>query len=150
MAAFLGAIAGAAIAGVPPVVTVFVQRSTAKAQREHDKAERDTQREHDRLTALRSARAQQIATWRNGLSKAALTYQQWTNMFSSVRQRQEAVASGEWGPNVVSDAWFQSLRPHLPDRLRKQRNLQCDESLTVDISDEIDRVQREWDAASLG
>jgi hypothetical protein len=110
MAAFLGA-----IAGVPPVVTVFVQRSSAKAQREHDKAERDTQREHDSLTALRSARAQQIATWRNGLSKSALTYQQWTNMFSSVRQRQEAVANGEWGPNVVSDAWFQSLRPRERD-----------------------------------
>ena len=55
-----------------------------------------------------------------------------------------AVQAGEFVPNLVSDAWFQSLRPHLPDRLRKQSTLHCDAEMTMDISDEIDRIQRDW------
>jgi hypothetical protein len=46
LAAFLGAIAGAAVAGVPPVVTAVVQHKTAKDQRQHEKTEHDARREH--------------------------------------------------------------------------------------------------------
>jgi cell division protein FtsB len=70
MAAFLGAIAGAAIAGVPPVVSAVIQRGTARAQRQLEKDERDAQREEDRTTAEREAHKKRIAEWREGLAKS--------------------------------------------------------------------------------
>lgn len=144
-AAFLGAIAGAAIAGVPPIVAALTARGTAKAQREHEKAERDAQREHDRVTAERNERAQQIAAWRNGLSHAALTYQHWSDIYDNDRQREQAIADGQFVPNVVSDAWFQGLRPHLAScELHEAARLLCDDQRVLEISNEIDRIEREW------
>ncbi|WAC92218.1 hypothetical protein [Mycobacterium sp. Aquia_213] len=156
LAAFLGAIAGAAIAGVPPVVAAFVQRGTAKAQREHDKAEKDAQREHDkaetdaqrehdRLAAARSGRGKQIAYWRDGLARAALTYQSWSNIYDNERQREQAITDGHFVPNAVPDAWFQSLRPHLASReLHEAAVLRCDDHLVLELGNEINRLQREW------
>ena len=81
-AAFLGALAGAVGAGVPKVVSSFVERGNAKAQREHEATQSELQRQHEgalrdgeRTSANRSARAQQIAYWRDGMNRSALAYQ---------------------------------------------------------------------------
>lgn len=108
-----GAIAGAAIAGVPQVITAVIQRSTAREQRQHEKDEREAREEQDRLTTVRTGRAQQINHWRTGLSAATITFQEWANLYNNERQRKEAVERGEWAPNFVGEAWFQSLRPYL-------------------------------------
>lgn len=155
LAAFLGAIAGAVGAGVPQVVTALVQHNTAKAQRkhekderdaqrQHEKSERDAQRDHESLTNRRTARAQQIAHWRSGLNNSALTYQKWSAIYDNDKQRREAVEAGGWSPNVVSEAWFQSLRPRLPERFRNESHLHCDDQTVLEIGNEIDRIEREW------
>ena len=130
--------------GVPPVVTAAVPRGTAKAQREHEKNDKEAQREHERLTGQRAARAQQIAIWRDGLNRSALTYEGWAHIYDNDRQRQEAIPRGEYSPNLVSDAWFQSLRPHLPAQYREQNQLHCDAPTVVAIANEIDRIEGEW------
>jgi hypothetical protein len=79
---------------VPPIVTAAVQPGTAKAQREHERNEKEAQHEHERLTGQRAARAQQIAIWRDGLNRSALTYEGWAHIYDNDGHRQEAIARG--------------------------------------------------------
>lgn len=159
--AVIGTAAGAGVTGIVGIAKAVVdavsarsqrthEAAQAKAQRDAEKDEKDAQREHERITALRKARAEQIAYWRDGLNRSALAYQRWANIYDNERQRQKAIAEGVFVPNIVGDAWFQSLRPHLPDRFRTQSVLRCDAELVVELGDEINRVQREWPAEGRG
>jgi hypothetical protein len=159
--AVIGTAAGAGVTGVVGIGKAVVEAMSARSQRTHDadqakaqrdteKAEKDAQREHEQATALRKARAEHIAHWRDGMNRAALAYQSWVNIYDNERQRNEAISNGVFVPNVVGDAWFHSLRPHLPDRFRTQSVLRCDAELVVELANEIDRVQREWQEEGRG
>jgi hypothetical protein len=163
-AAWLGVIGTAVGAGVTGIVGIGkagVDALSARSQRTHEaaqaeakrdaeKAEKAAQREDDRTTARDKARGEHITYWRDGLNRAALLYQQWANIYDNDQQRQEASATGLFVPNMVSEAWFQSLRVHLPDQLRQQSVLRCDEEMVLELGNEIDRVQREWAAEGRG
>jgi hypothetical protein len=152
LAAFLGAIAGAAIAGVPPVVAAVVQRGTAKDQRQHDKDERDAQREHDRRVNERAERLEQLREWREGLSKSHAEYRKWD---SETRGRSSVPSHLGVKPTLDSGVWFQSLRPHLPKfgsmagsddpaYYSIGTNLECDDDAADVLAREINRIEREW------
>jgi hypothetical protein len=159
--AVIGTAAGAGVTGVVGIGKAVVEALSARSQRKHDsdqakaqrdaeKADKDAQREHERLTALRKSRWQQISSWREGLALSASAYQKFAAVFDDDNSHRNASARLLVTPNVVGDAWFQSLRPHLSDEFRTQSVLRCDAELVVKLGDEIDRVQRGWAAESEG
>jgi hypothetical protein len=156
--AVIGTAAGAGVTGVVGIGKAGVEALSARSQRKHDadqskaqrdaeKAEKDAQREHERATSLRKERAQLISYWREGLASSAARYQQWAAVFDDDdRLRRDAAARGLPTPNVVGDAWFQSLRQHLPAEFRQQSELRLHPVLVMQLGDEIDRMQRGWAA----
>lgn len=156
LAAFLGAIAGAAIAGVPPVIAAFVQRSTAKAQREHEKGEKDAQREHERLLRERAEKVDQIREWRDGLAEAHRRYSEYEFLQNSYRGRSTLPPRANvLKPNIVGEAWFQSLRQHLPEFsgmagsdepafYSDGAHIECDSEAAEVLAREISRIEHEW------
>lgn len=80
--AVIGTAAGAGVTGIVGIGKAVVEALSARSQRKHDadqskvqrdaeKAEKDAQREHERVMSLRKERAQQISYWREGLASSA-------------------------------------------------------------------------------
>lgn len=149
LAAFLGALAGAVGAGVPPVVAAAIQRGNDKAQRRHDADQADLDRQAAATEAINTARRQQVREWRDGLEAAHKEYQEWQLVTRGGRN------SDAMEPPLVGMAWFQSLREHLstegapnqrgkPNVYREVPTLPADDDAADVLSKEISRIAREW------
>lgn len=144
LAAGLGALA----AGLPQAATAWIQRGTAKAQREHERAENearrrheDAERERERRAAVRARHVDQIREWRDGLAASHREYDEW--------EAQRKITGRVVMPNIVSAAWFQSLRPYLSSDADRSiylqgDEIQCHSSAAGVLGLEIARIEQEW------
>lgn len=120
----------------------------AEAQREYERNERTTQRDHERRVALLTQRQQQVREWRDGLAAAHTEYQQWLNSLKDEPQGSPAFVDPDT-PDAAGTAWFQSLRPHLSDSVEGAlyygaMELHCDSEAMVLLTHEIARIEEEW------
>jgi hypothetical protein len=154
----LWAVFGALAAGVPQLLTAWIQRGTAKAQREHERmekeaqrqheeAERNAQREHARRAAVLAEHARRVREWREGLAASHREYEEWAAEQKAAEGRPPSM--GRPQPNIVSAVWFQSLRHYLPPNgqtawLSKDDDIQCESFVADVLSSEITRIEQEW------
>ena len=150
------AIGGALAAGVPQVFGAISTRATARAQREHEKAEKDAEREHVRQAAERAEKVAQIREWRDGIAAASTAFADWD--YLQDRYRGSAVIPSRANvrkPIIDGEAWFQSLRPHLPELsggasasdpayYSGGTHIACDSHATEVLTNEVNRIEREW------
>jgi hypothetical protein len=104
----------------------------------------DTNHKHQIKMQLHEQRHEAIQGWRTGLAHARDAYRQW----ACGPRTDEA-------PNVVGDAWFEGLRPHLSTtgdaaEFRAAHEVHCDNPTLVLLSLEIGRIEREWTEEAKG
>jgi hypothetical protein len=97
-----------------------------------------TEQRHQMLASVYSRRAETVKQWREGLAGARDAYRQWA-----------AGPRNTDPPNIVGDAWFEGLRPNLPDigetaKYRTAHEISCDNATVALLSLEIGRLEREW------
>jgi hypothetical protein len=99
---------------------------------------------HQMAMHLHGQRCEAIQGWRAGLADARDVYQQWAC----------GPRDGD-PPNVVGDAWFEGLRPHLPAvgeaaKYRTAHEIHCDNPTLTLLSLEIGRIETEWTEEAKG
>lgn len=152
------AIGGALAAGVPQVFAAVSTRATARAQREHEKADKEAQREHERRANERAEKVAQIREWRDGLAAASAAFADWQHLRDSYSGRDVIPPRGNVRkPIIDGEAWFLSLRQHLPkmspgsgasasdpEFYGSGTHIVCDSYATEVLGNEVGRIEREW------
>jgi hypothetical protein len=97
-----------------------------------------TEQRHQMLASMYSQRAGEIRRWREGLAEARDAYREWA----------AGPRNGD-PPNIVGDAWFEGLRPNLPNvgdaaQYRTAHEISCDNATVALLSLEIGRVEQLW------
>ena len=133
----MGTVVGASAVGIAGVA-----KSTADAVLPRMMGSID--HKHQMTMHLHGQRCETIHGWRTGLAGARDAYQQW------------ACGTHEGSPpNVVGDAWFEGLRPHLPDtgeaaKYRAAHEVHCDYPTLTFLSLEIGRIEAAWTEEARG
>ena len=103
----------------------------------------DTNHKHQIKMQLHAQRCDAVNQWRTGLAAARDAYRQWAS----------GPRTGD-APNVVGDAWFEALRPHLTTgdaaKFRTAHEVHCDNATLILLSLEIGRIEKEWTEEAKG
>jgi hypothetical protein len=104
----------------------------------------DNNQRHQIKMQLHAQRCDAVQRWRTGLADARDAYRQW----ACGPRTADA-------PNVVGDAWFEALRPHLPTtgeaaKFRLAHEVHCDNGTLTLLSLEIGRIENEWTEEAKG
>jgi hypothetical protein len=99
---------------------------------------------HQMRSQIHAQRCEAIQGWRTGLTGARDAYRQWSC----------GPRVGD-PPNVVGDAWFEGLRPHLPTqgeaaKYRNAHEVHCENPTLMLLSLEIGRIENEWTEEAKG
>jgi hypothetical protein len=159
------AVAGALAAGVPQLVGTVVEAKSKRGQRAHDakeaEAARDAeanqaeaQRQHEQRQAEAETRRLKVSEWRDGLAAAHKEFKEWEMVSDSSRRTGVSMELAP-EPNLVGQAWFQSLRENLsqdgePNRFTKPNYYRtgseriADDNAADVLGREISRIEREW------
>jgi hypothetical protein len=160
------AVAGALAAGVPQLVGTVVEAASKRHQRDHDAREADAareaaatqaeaQRQHEQLQAEAETRRLKVREWREGLAAAHKAFKEW-EMIDRYSRREGLSKNLDPEPNLVGQAWFQSLREYLspegapnqfttPNFYRTGSERVADDDAADVLGREISRIEREWD-----
>ena len=104
----------------------------------------DTNHKHQIKMQLHAQHCDAVKQWRTGLAESRDAYRQWAGGPRT-----------EDAPNVVGDAWFEALRPHLPAtgdaaKFRTAHEVHCDNPTLTLLSLEIGRIEKEWTDEAKG
>lgn len=124
------------------------ERTENEAKRKHEEAENEAKRDDERRADQWAHRQKQIEQWREGLAAAHVEYQRWLSRVKNEPPRYEAFTNPDI-PDAAGTTWFQSLRPHLSDSVesadfRHVVELHCSSEIMVLLTEEINRVEQEW------
>ncbi|MBW0015458.1 MAG: hypothetical protein JO059_20175 [Mycobacterium sp.] len=104
----------------------------------------DNNHRHQINMQLHAQRHDAVQRWRAGLAEARDAYRQWARGPRT-----------EDAPNVVGDAWFEALRPHLSNsgdaaEFRTAHEVHCDNPTLTLLSLEIGRIESNWTDEAKG
>jgi hypothetical protein len=133
----MGMVAGASAAGAAGVARSVSDTVLPRVMGNAD-------HKHQMAMQLHTQRCEAVHRWRTGLADARDAYQQWAC----------GPRNGD-PPNVVGDAWFEGLRPHLPAagdaaKYRTAHEVHCDNPTLTLLSLEIGRIETEWTEEAKG